>query len=91
VEIVGFGWESTRARLTALGFQTVLKRDDQGLPYRTDGGNLIVHCKFDGSVEPARIEQTLSGVVGVVETGLFLGLATTALVATQTGVRQIDR
>jgi ribose 5-phosphate isomerase A len=91
VEIVGFGWESTRAKLTALGFQTVLKRDDQGLPYRTDGGNLIVHCKFDGSIEPAKIEQTLSGVVGVVETGLFLGLATTALVATQTGVRQIDR
>jgi ribose 5-phosphate isomerase A len=91
VEIVGFGWESTRARLTALGFQTVLKRDDRGEPYRTDGGNLIVHCKFDGSVEPAKIEQTLSGVVGVVETGLFLGLATTALVATQTGVRQIER
>ena len=91
VEIVGVGWEATRARLTALGFQTVLKRDDLGQPYRTDGGNLIVHCKFDGPIDSVRIEQTLSGVVGVVETGLFPGLATTALVATQTGVRQIDR
>jgi ribose 5-phosphate isomerase A len=91
VEIVGFGWASTRARLTALGFQTVLKRDAAGQPYRTDGGNLIVHCRFDGLSEPAAIEQALSNVVGVVETGLFLNLATTALVATQAGVRRIDR
>ena len=91
VEIVPFGWESTRARLAALGCQTVLKRDDQGMPYRTDGGNFIVHCRFEGLSEPAAVEQTLSGVVGVVETGLFLGLATTVLVATQIGVRRIDR
>ncbi len=91
VEIVAFGWESTRARLAALGCQTVLKRDDQGLPYRTDGGNYIVHCKFEALSEPKAVDQALSDVVGVVETGLFLGLATTALVATQTGVRQIER
>jgi ribose 5-phosphate isomerase A len=91
VEIVAFGWESTRARLAALGCQTVLKRDDRGVPYQTDGGNFIVHCKFDTLSEPAAVEQALSGVVGVVETGLFLGLATTALVATQAGVRRIER
>ena len=91
VEIVAFGWESTRARLAALGCQTVLKRDDRGLPYQTDGGNFIVHCKFDALAEPAAVDQALSGVVGVVETGLFLALATTALVATQAGVRRIDR
>jgi ribose 5-phosphate isomerase A len=91
VEIVAFGWESTRARLAALGCQTVLKRDDRGLPYQTDGGNFIVHCKFDALPEPAAVEQALSGVVGVVETGLFLGLATTALVATRAGVRRIER
>jgi ribose 5-phosphate isomerase A len=91
VEIVAFGWASTRARLAGLGCQTVLKRDDRGLPYQTDGGNFILHCRFDALSDPAALEQTLSGVVGVVETGLFLGLATTALVATQAGVRQIDR
>lgn len=91
VEIVAFGWESTRVRLAALGCQTVLKRDELGVPYQTDGGNFIVHCRFDELAEPAAVEQALSGVVGVVETGLFLGLATTALVATQTGVRRIDR
>jgi ribose 5-phosphate isomerase A len=91
VEIVTFGWESTRARLAGLGCQTVLKRDAVGVPYRTDGGNLIVHCKFEPLPEPASLERMLSSVVGVVETGLFLGLATTCLLATQAGVRRIDR
>jgi ribose 5-phosphate isomerase A len=91
VEVVAFGWESTRARLTALGCRPVLKRDARGEPYRTDGGNMIFNCKFDTLPDPASIERTLSMVVGVVEIGLFLGLATTALVASPTGVRRIDR
>ncbi len=86
-----FGWESTRARLTALGCRTVLKRDAAGEPMRTDGGNVIVHCEFDALPDPAEIERALSMVVGVVETGLFLGLATTALVASETEVRRLDR
>lgn len=91
VEIVQFGWESTRARLAGLGCQTVLKRDAAGEPFVTDGGNLIVHCKFDPLPEPAAAERMLASVVGVVETGLFLGMAGTVLVATQNGVRRIDR
>ena len=91
VEVVAFGWESTRARLAALGCQPVLKRDSQGDAVRTDGGNFVLHCKFDTLPDPAAIERALSMVVGVVETGLFLGLATTALVASRSGVRRIDR
>jgi ribose 5-phosphate isomerase A len=91
VEVVTFGWESTRARLTALGCRPVLKRDAQGEPYRTDGGNLIMNCKFDALSDPAALERALSMVAGVVECGLFLGLATTALVASPAGVRRIDR
>ncbi len=91
IEIVAFGWESTRARLAALGCRPVLKRDAQGEPYRTDGGNMILNCKFDTLPDPAAIDRELSMIVGVVETGLFLGLATTALVASPAGVRRIDR
>jgi len=69
----------------------VLKRDDQGEPFRTDGGNLMMNCKFDALPDPGAIERALSMVVGVVESGLFLGLATTALVASAAGVRRIDR
>jgi ribose 5-phosphate isomerase A len=91
VEVVTFGWESTRSRLTALGCQPILKRDTQGEPFRTDGGNLIFNCRFDALPEPAALDRALSEVVGVVETGLFLELATTALVASSVGVRRIDR
>jgi ribose 5-phosphate isomerase A len=91
VEVVSFGWESTRVRLAALGCRPVLKRDAEGEPFRTDGGNLIMNCKFDALADPAALERALSMVVGVVESGLFLGLATTALVASRSGVRRIDR
>jgi len=91
VEVVSFGWESTRARLTALGCTPELKRNAQGEAYRSDGGNLIFNCGFASLPDPAATERALAMTVGVVETGLFLGLATTVLVASGTGVRRIDR
>jgi ribose 5-phosphate isomerase A len=91
VEVVDFGWESTSARLAALGCQPVLKRDQHGRPVRTDGGNLILNCRFETLDDPAEIDRALSMVVGVVETGLFVGLATTVLVASGSGVRRIER
>ncbi len=91
VEVATFGWESTLARLSGLGYRPVLKKDATGEPYRTDGGNLILNCATGDLSDPAARERELSMVVGVVETGLFIGLATTVLVATQAGVRRIER
>jgi ribose 5-phosphate isomerase A len=50
----------------------------------------VLNCKFDALPDPAATERALSLVVGVVESGLFIGLATTAFVASETGVRRID-
>jgi ribose 5-phosphate isomerase A len=91
VEVVSFGWESTQARLRVLGCQPVLRRDARGEAYRTDGGNILLNCEFDRLDDPASVERALSMIVGVVESGLFIGLATTALVASDAGVRRIDR
>jgi ribose 5-phosphate isomerase A len=91
VEVVAFGSESTKTRLAALGCRPVLKRDSRGEPFRTDAGNLIFNCEFDGLPDPPALETALSAIVGVVETGLFIGLATTALVSGLSGVRRIDR
>jgi ribose 5-phosphate isomerase A len=91
VEVVTFGWESTRARLARLGCRPELKRNAQSEAYRSDGGNLIFNCKFDSLPDPAATERELAMTVGVVESGLFLGLATTVLVASEAGVRRIDR
>lgn len=89
VEVADFGWESTAARLRDLGCTPVLKRDAAGGVFRTDGQNLILNCAFNDLSDPSAVEQMLSMTIGVVETGLFIGLATTALVASQAGVKRI--
>jgi ribose 5-phosphate isomerase A len=91
VETVAFGWETTAARLTRLGANPVLRKAPDGTAFHTDGGNLILDCHFGIIADPGRVEQDLSRTIGVVETGLFIGMATTALVATPTGIVRLDR
>ncbi len=91
VEVVAFGWETTAARLAALGARPVLRTAQDGAVFHTDGGNLILDCHFGAISNAAALERTLSGVVGVVETGLFISMASTALVATPGGIIRLDR
>lgn len=91
VEVVGFGWEATCSRLTHLGGKPVLRKSPDGSVFRTDGGNLILDCHFGAIADPEQLERDLSMVVGVVESGLFIGMATTALVATPGGIVRLDR
>ncbi len=91
VEVVTFGWETTLARIAALGAKPVLRAGTDGQPFRSDGGNLILDCHFGAITDPAGLERELSNTIGVVETGLFIGMATTALVATATGIVRLDR
>jgi ribose 5-phosphate isomerase A len=90
IEVVPFGWETTAGRLRGLGTEPVLRCDHAGQPFRTDGGNLILDCRFGAIGDPAGLDQMLGQVIGVVETGLFIGMARMALVADQSGVRRID-
>jgi ribose 5-phosphate isomerase A len=82
VEVVPFGWESTARRLRALGAEPKL-RDG----FLTDSGHYILDCLFPGVEAPALLAPALDGVVGVVEHGLFLGMASEAMVGSETGVR----
>jgi ribose 5-phosphate isomerase A len=90
IEVVPFGWQTTAARLEALGAKPVLRQAGAD-PFHTDGGNLILDCHFGPIADPVALEAALSNTIGVVETGLFIGMAATALVATATGVRRLDR
>lgn len=91
IEVVTFGWETTSLRLAGLGALPVLRVGLDGVVFKTDGGNLILDCNFGAIADPAGLERELSGVVGVVETGLFVGMATTALVAAPGGIIRLDR
>ena len=90
VEVVAFGLEATRAALEALGASTRLRRSPAGEPFVTDGGNRILDCSFGPIADPARLEERIGRVVGVVESGLFIGRADPVFVADATGVHRLD-
>ena len=91
VEVVPFGWETTAGRLRHLGTEPALRRDAAGQPFRTDGGNLIVDCRFASIEDSAALDQAIGRTIGVVETGLFIGMASLALVATESGITRLSR
>lgn len=79
VEVVTFGWESTRGRLGRLGADAVLRPGLDGKPFVTDSGNYILDCRFPATTDLSALEAPISGIVGVIESGLFVGMATDVL------------
>ena len=90
VEVVRFGLARTVRLLGALGGEAVVRERD-GAPVVTDNGNLVVDLRFAGRFDPAELAAELSALPGVVEHGLFLGMADLAFVAGQGGVRRLGR
>ncbi|MEJ2206241.1 MAG: ribose 5-phosphate isomerase A [Gemmatimonadota bacterium] len=92
VEVVDWGWSGHVSFLEARGASVRLREEADGSPFRSDNGNVILHCRFpEGIVEPDRLEAELSARAGVVGTGLFLGMADVAALAGPDGVRVLER
>jgi ribose 5-phosphate isomerase A len=82
VEVVQFAHEVQEPFLRSLGAAPALRRSAGGAPFVTDNGNYIYDCRFpDGIDDPKALETALRSRAGIVETGLFLGIARVALVA----------
>ncbi len=90
VEVVAFGWQATVARLQEAGADVAV-RQVEGAPFRTDGGNLLADCAFPSIPDPAALHARLKAIVGVVETGLFIGMATRVIAGTQAGPRILEQ
>jgi ribose 5-phosphate isomerase A len=90
VEVVAFGLEATQAALQSLGASASLRRSPAGEDFVTDSGNRILDCGFGAIADPARLEERIRRVVGVVESGLFIGLADAVFVADATGIQRLD-
>ena len=90
VEIVPFGWQTTLDRLAAMDCQPRL-RMIAGEPFRTDGGNYIVDCIITEIADPPVLEARLADTVGVVESGLFIGLASMLVIGRKNGVEVINQ
>jgi ribose 5-phosphate isomerase A len=93
VEVDPFGLESTRRHVLNLAGamslpRTVnLRRSQQGHAFVTDGGHYILDCAFGSIPDPEALARSLATIPGVVEHGLFIGLATTIIVADATETR----
>ena len=92
VEVTQFAWEVHARWLAGLGCRAELRRESGGAPYVTDNSNYIVHCTFPAGIsDPAALARTLIERPGIVEHGLFLGMATDAVVAGSQGIRLLAR
>jgi ribose 5-phosphate isomerase A len=91
VEVVPFGWRATARRINALGGVTVPRLDEAGGLFLTDGGNHILDCRFPAAADLAALAPRLEALVGVIETGLFIGMASAALIGGETGVERVAR
>jgi ribose 5-phosphate isomerase A len=81
VEVVPYGWKTTAQRLSALGAEWTLRPGAGGKPFVTDGGHYILDCAFPRFDSARDLQTQIDGVIGVVEHGLFPGMATEALIA----------
>lgn len=91
VEVSQFGWRPEADYLDDLGAGVVIRRGADGDEFVTDEGNWILDCAFGPIKDPARLGSQLDRRAGIVEHGLFLGLATDLLVATDAGVEHRTR
>jgi ribose 5-phosphate isomerase A len=89
VEVIPFGCQWQKRFLESLGARVSVRQESDGTPFRTDQGNLILDCAFGPIQQPKELAATLDARTGIVEHGLFLGLATEVIVAGADGVRHL--
>lgn len=96
VEVVSFGLTATRNMVEQFAADVgcegpvVLRLGQGGKPFTTDSGHLILDCSFGRIGDPEALDDALKFVPGVVENGLFLGLADAAIVAGPDGVETLE-
>jgi ribose 5-phosphate isomerase A len=89
VEILQFGWEVTAEKIAELGCNPVLRLHD-GERFVSNNGNYIVDCEFESIQEPVKLHHDLKQVLGVVETGLFIGMTDIVIIAGENEVQVLE-
>lgn len=92
VEVVEWALGAQTAFLESTGAVVTLRLGVDGEPVRSDNGNVFLDCRYAGGLpDPTQLERTLLYRAGVVDTGLFLGMADEAVIASEEGVRRLRR
>jgi ribose 5-phosphate isomerase A len=80
LEVIAFARTVVEKKVVALGGSPKLRTKPDGSPYLTDNGNQILDCSFGKIADPPALALILSNTPGIAEHGLFIGLASIALV-----------
>ena len=91
VEVIRFAQPLVAKRIAALGASVQLRRNADGTPYVTDENNHILDCRFGEIRDPDHLARKLSDMPGVVEHGLFIGMASVALIAQGSEIEELKR
>jgi ribose 5-phosphate isomerase A len=91
VEVTPFGFEASERFLRDLSCTPTLRRNEGGEIFITDNGNYVFDCKFSEIADPRDLNQKLAARAGIVESGLFIDLATMAIIADNQAVWTIAR
>src|SRR5215469_4489543 len=91
VEVIPFAQTLVKARIEALGAKVTLRQYAYGNPFVTDEGHHILDCAFGAIRDPSSLAQNLRAMPGVVEHGLFIGMAEIALIGKAGQVLEIRR
>jgi ribose 5-phosphate isomerase A len=89
VEVIHLAAERVTFQLGQLGGEAVV-REKNGKPFVSDNGNIIVDWKHGVIDDAAALERKLKGMTGVVDSGIFAGVASAVIVAATSGIRKID-
>jgi ribose 5-phosphate isomerase A len=91
VEVITFGCRSQQRFIESLGGKVTIRQNSDGTVFRTDQGNQLLDCDFGPIADPAELSAELNGRAGIIEHGLFLGLATDVIVAGDRGIQHLKR
>ena len=81
VEVIGFAEPLVSKKIADLGAKVVRRSDPAGKPYLTDEGHHILDCHFGQIPDPVALNGKLCDLPGIVEHGLFVGMASVLLMA----------
>lgn len=91
VEVVPFGWGSQVRYLESLGARVAVRKNEDGTLFKSDQGNFILDCEFGPIPDVSRLADQIKGRTGVVEHGLFVGMATDVIVSGPDGIRHLRK
>ena len=91
VEVIKFAQAVVKKKIEALGAAVELRRDSGGKPFLTDENNYILDCRFGQIPDADELACKLSDMPGVVEHGLFIGMASVVLVANGKEIVELRR